>query len=187
LNKAPERIETARLVLQRPRAADADAVFRTYASDAEVTRYLAWPRHVSLDQTRAFVSFSDAEWTRWPAGPYLVFLPGGALVGGTGLSFEAPNRASTGYVFARDVWGLGYATEALHAMVDVAGGCGARSLYALCHVEHRPSAHVLEKCGFEREGVIRGYVEFPNLRPGEPCDVLKYSRELAPRPLSERK
>jgi len=187
LDKAPERIETARLVLQRPRATDVEAIFRTYASDAEVTRYLAWPRHVSLDQTRAFLSFSGAEWNRWPAGPYLVFLSDGPLVGGTGLSFEASDRASTGYVFARAAWGFGYATEALHAMVDVAAVCGVRSLYALCHVEHRPSAHVLEKCGFERESLLRRYAEFPNRRPGQPCDVLKYSRELAPRPPSERK
>jgi RimJ/RimL family protein N-acetyltransferase len=187
LDKAPERVETARLVLQRPRLADAEAIFRTYASDLEVTRYLGWPRHVSVEQTRAFLSFSDAEWSRWPAGPYLVFLADQTLIGSTGLAFEAPDCAVTGYVFAKSAWGRGYATEALHGMVDIAQACGARALYALCHVDHRPSAHVLEKCGFASEGIVRRYAEFPNLSPGVRSDVLKYSRALAPQTTSEGK
>ena len=174
--KAPERVETVRLILQRPRGDDVERIFRRYASDPVVTKYLSWPVHVSLTQTRAFVSFSDAEWRRWPAGPYLAFArDGGELLGGSGLAFETADRASTGYVLAHDAWGRGYATEALAAMVDVARDAGVRRLYAICHIDHRPSARVLEKCGFEREEVLRKFLEFPNL-PGGPADVLKYSR-----------
>ncbi len=174
--KAPERVETARLILRRPRLEDADEIFRRYASDADVTRYLSWPVHISRHQTRAFVSFSDDEWRKWPAGPYLVFARDGGLLGGTGLSFEASDCAATGYVLAKDAWGQGFATEALTAMVDAARAAGATLLYALCHIDHRPSAHVLEKCGFERQAVLRQFIEFPNLRTGKPSDVLKYSR-----------
>ena len=58
---APERIETARLILRRPRAADAPAIFSRYASDVEVTKYLAWRRHRQLSDTAAFLAFSDDE------------------------------------------------------------------------------------------------------------------------------
>lgn len=150
-----------------------------YASDPEVTRYLSWPVHLSLEQTRAFLVFSDDEWSKWPAGPYLVFSrQDGRLLGGTGLSFETRDRAATGYVFARDAWGRGYATEALDAMIDVARVIGVRRLYALCHVDHRPSARVLEKCGFDRERTLRQFVEFPNLSAGVRADVLCYVRQL---------
>ena len=84
-------------------------------------------------------------------------------------------RASTGYVLSRDAWGKGYATEALQAMVGVARSVGIRRLYAICHIEHRASWRVLEKCGFLREGVLHQYVEFPNLRPGELSDVFCYA------------
>ena len=178
LRRAPERVDTARLVLQRPRAVDVPEIFRRYAGDLEATRYLSWPVHVSEAQTRGFLAFSDDEWRRWPAGPYLVFARDGGLLGGTGLSFETPDCAATGYVFAKDAWGLGYATESLQAMVDVARAVGVRLLYAVCHVDHRPSAHVLEKCGFERTAVLQRSVEFPNLAPGTLCDVFKYSRSL---------
>jgi RimJ/RimL family protein N-acetyltransferase len=176
MNKV-ERTLTARLVLRRPRAADAEDVFSRYSSDSEVTRFLGWPRHSSLGETLAFFKFSDAEWRRWPAGPYLIECrQSGRLLGGTGLAFETPFRAATGYVLARDAWGRGYATEALRAMVSVAGEVGLRRLYALCHPDHPASSRVLEKCGFTREALLRRHSEFPNLRPGEPSDVLCYAR-----------
>lgn len=178
--KAPETIETPRLVLRRPRTDDAEAIFVRYASDPEVTRFVGWPVHTSLDHTRAFLAFSDAEWERWPAGPYLVHArAGGALLGGTGLAFETPQRAMTGYVFGRDAWGQGYATESLRAMVDLAPRCGVQRLYAVCHTQHAASSRVLEKCGFACEGVLRRYAEFPNLTAGVPADVLCYALTFA--------
>jgi [ribosomal protein S5]-alanine N-acetyltransferase len=174
--KGSERVETERLLLRRPRADDAEAVFSRYASDAEVTRWLGWPRHANVAATRAFLEFSDAEWVQWPAGPYLVTSrESGALLGGTGLGFETRYRAATGYVFAKDAWGLGYATEALRAMVDLAHGVGVVRLYAMCHVEHDPSRRVLEKCGFAREGVLRRHTVFPNLGRAAPSDVFSYA------------
>ncbi len=175
----PERIETARLVLRRPHPTDADAIFARYAGDPEVTRFLSWPTHRSLDDTLAFLEFSDAEWARWPAGPYLIeSRADGLLLGSTGLAFETAYRAATGYVLARDAWGMGYATEALGAMVALARGLGVRRLYALCHPDHAASWRVLEKCGFLREGVLRRYAEFPSLRPGQPEDSLCYAQVL---------
>ena len=177
LTRAPERIETARLELRRPHAGDADVIFETYASDPEVTRYVGFPRHQRVEDTRAFLVWSDAQWTTWPAGPYLIRLRAtGEVVGSSGLSFETPQRAATGYVLGRTAWGQGYATEALAAMVEVARDCGVRRLYAVCHYAHRASARVLEKGGFALEGTLRRYAEFPNLSPGEPVDVLSYSR-----------
>ena len=171
--KAKERVETERLVLRRPRPEDAEAIFARYASDAEVTRLLSFSRHRSIVDTRTFLEWSEAEWTRWPAGPYLVeSRESGTLVGSTGLSFETPRRAATGYVFARDAWGRGYASEALRQVVATARESGVLRLYALCHAENPASLRVLEKCGFACEGTLRRYAEFPNLRPGEPLDVL---------------
>jgi ribosomal-protein-alanine N-acetyltransferase len=176
MSSAPDALETARLSLRRPRAADADAIFMRFASDADVTRFVGWPRHRTVDDTRGFLQFSDAEWAKSPAGPYLIFArDDGRLLGSTGLMFETPYRAATGYVLARDEWGRGYATEALEAMIDLARTTGVRRLFALCHSAHAASARVLEKCNFAREGVLRGYAEFPNLMPIEPQDVLCYA------------
>jgi RimJ/RimL family protein N-acetyltransferase len=88
---------------------------------------------------------------------------------------ESADRAATGYVFARDAWGKGYATESLRAMIALAAEFKVVRLYALCHVDHQASWHVLEKCGFKREGVLPRHSMFPNLA-SEPLDVLSYAR-----------
>jgi RimJ/RimL family protein N-acetyltransferase len=175
-----ETLETARLVLRRPVASDAHAIFAGYASDPEVTKYLSWPRHLAIVETHMFLQFSDAEWSKWPAGPLLVFSRAdGTLLGGSGLAFEAPYRATTGYVLGRDHWGKGYATEALGAIVGLARSLGVQRLSAICHADHRASWRVMEKCGFEREALLRRHTVFPNLSE-EPADVLQYVQILQP-------
>ncbi len=181
--KASETILTKRLLLRRPKQSDAQAVFHRYASDRDVTRYLSWPTHRSVADTLAFLAMSDEEWRRWPAGPYLVLARRAnghaeAVVGSTGLFYKSATRAVTGYVFAKDAWGQGYATESLQAMVNVALQTGVERLEAICHAEHLPSAHVLEKCGFTREEVRREHFVFPNLRPQKKSDVFSYVRSF---------
>jgi [ribosomal protein S5]-alanine N-acetyltransferase len=177
--RAPETLATERLLLRRPRAEDAPAIFARYASDPDVTRLVGWPRHASVDDTRGFLQFDAAMWTAGPAGAYLIeSRADGALLGSTGYLFETPYRAMTGYVLAKDAWGRGYATEALAAMVAAAPPLGVRRLFAVCHHGHRASARVLEKGGFSLEGVLRRYAIFPNLDPREPQDVLCYGLAL---------
>lgn len=173
--KAPARIETTRLTLLRPQVSDASAIFERYASDPDVTRYLGWPRHQSIADTEAFLRFSAQEWERWPAGPYVIRSREGQLLGSTGLGFETPHQAMTGYVFAKDAWGKGYATEVLRAITDIGRGIGVARLYALCHPEHRPSQRVLEKCGFARDDTGTRLAEFPNLAPGVQQGALCYA------------
>jgi ribosomal-protein-alanine N-acetyltransferase len=176
-----EIVETERLVLRRPRVSDEPAIFARYASDPEVTRYMAWPTHTSLDDTHAFLRLSDDVWARWPlAGPYLVFARDGVtLLGSAGIVNDDAVRAQIGYILARDAWGRGYATEALLASVEAARAAGVRRLEAGVHVDHQASCRVLEKGGFTREGVRPGRsTDFPNLPPGATRDAALYTLAL---------
>ncbi len=170
-----DSLTTDRLFLRRPVAGDAEAIFERYASDPEVTRYLAWPTHRSVADTEAFLAFSDAEWARWPAGPFLIFSEADhQLLGSTGLGFEDLHLASTGYVLARSAWGQGYATEVTHVMVELAAALGVARLQATCHHAHTASRRVLEKTGFVSEGILRAHTVFPNLSE-TPQDVRVYA------------
>ena len=50
-----------------------------------------------------------------------------------------------------------------------------RRVWAVCDIDNRASARVLEKIGFEQEGVLRRWITHPNVGP-EPRDALCYSR-----------
>jgi len=172
----PEKIETPRLILRKPELIDALDVFNVYASDAEAVTYMSWPRHTELAHSTQFVQFGVDQWAQNQCGPYLIFeKDSGVLMGSTGLEAETQFRATTGYILSKNQWGKGYATETLRAIVDVARLAQFQRLYAYCHYQHRNSAHVMEKCGFEYEGLMRNHIEFPNLTPGSAADVTLYA------------
>jgi ribosomal-protein-alanine N-acetyltransferase len=173
--KAPIELKTKRLILRQPLMSDAGEIFERYASVAEVTKHLVWPRHRCVQDTEGFLRFSAQEWERWPAGPYLILLrAGGQVLGSTGFGFQTTEEAITGYVLARDAWGKGFATEALKAMVELSSQLGLRRLSAACHPENGPSIRVLEKCGFVRENVPDPMVEFANLSAGVRQEAFHY-------------
>lgn len=177
--RAPEVIETQRLILRRPVASDAEDAFERYASDPDVTEYLAWPTHTTPEDSLRFIEFSDGAWNSSPGGPYLIELRAtGMLLGSAGFAFEGQRSASVGYVLAKDAWGHGYATEALRALLEIAAKMGISRLRAYCHSAHRATTRVLEKCDFAVEARHVRHTIFPNLGTNEPQDVLCYVAEL---------
>ena len=63
-------IETERLLLRRFSKDDAEAMYRNWASDPEVTKYLTWPAHISVNVSRAVLedwaaSYSQENYYQW--------------------------------------------------------------------------------------------------------------------------
>ena len=58
----PETIDSARLSLKRARPEHAQAIFNTYATDAEVTRFLTWQPHSDVGETTEFLTAVSAAW-----------------------------------------------------------------------------------------------------------------------------
>jgi RimJ/RimL family protein N-acetyltransferase len=170
-----EPIYTSRLVLRLPRPDDASVIFRRYAADREVVRYLGWRPHANAEQTRAFVRNCVEAWEgvrerAWVIGR----LRDDSPIGMISLRMEG-HRSEVSFVVSRAYWGRGYATEALRPVVDAA--FGVRGIYrvgATCDVANAAAARVMEKAGMTREGVLRRYGLFPNA-DDEPRDVYCYS------------
>ena len=53
--KPPDTFATARLVARKPRVEDAAAVFASYASNPEVTRYLSWKPYDRVEPLAEFL------------------------------------------------------------------------------------------------------------------------------------
>ncbi len=175
-NNIPEKMETERLTLRRPRIGDAQYVFERWANDSDVVTYMSWPRHESLETTEQVVESWVEEWEGSSGGAFIITdRRSGLILGSTGFELVNPMVASTGYVLAKNEWSKGYATEALRTIVALVESCGVQRLFAYCHYEHRNSARVMEKCDFVFEERLKNYMEFPNLSPGEVIDALLYA------------
>jgi RimJ/RimL family protein N-acetyltransferase len=154
---------------------DAEAIFTQYAQDAEVTTYLLWRPHETIETVRDFLRRCLAAREQGTTVPWAITRTSdGRLLGMIELRLEA-SRAELGYVLARPFWGQGYATEAVRAVVDLALAHPAiYRVWAVCDVEHHASARVLEKAGMQREGVLRRWSLHPNISD-VPRDCLCYA------------
>ena len=151
-------IETPRLLLRAFQPGDLNDIFE-YASDPEVTRHVRFVTHKSPDDTRAFLKTMEENSQAGSSVVWAITLRGGGkVIGSVGFVAWAPahRRAELGYALNRHYWNQGYASEAVAALV--AHGFSALDLNrieAFVSPAHQPSQRVLEKCGFQLEGMLR--------------------------------
>lgn len=175
MDRAP--IELDRLILRPPAEADAPAIYRNWASDPEVTRYLVWAPHSSVEDTLAFVRFVEGSWRNGSEHTWLIChrIDGGPI-GSISLR-KAGTRAGLGYALARAQWGQGLMVEAARKVVALALADPAiREVGAFCDVENTASARVLEKLGMTRQELLKRWLVHPTISP-EPRDCYFYALE----------
>lgn len=151
-------IETERLILRRLTVMDAGDMY-AYSSDEVVPQYLTWEVHPSEEYTRRYLAYLEG---RYAIGEFfdwaVVEKASGRMVGTCGFTrfHYEHDVAEVGYVLSRDVWGRGYAPEALRAVITF----GFERL-SLRRIEARymdgnfRSRRVAEKCGMTHEGYLR--------------------------------
>ncbi len=155
---------TERLRLRRSVLDDAEAI-ATYRSNPVVSRYQGWDR-TDADSIRADLAMMAS---RAPGEPGWVQFTvevreTGALIGDVGLSpADEPDVVKIGYTIAPEYQGLGYATEAVNALIAYAfDSLGADVVRAYASALNLPSHRVAERVGMrlvERfEGVHDGHV-----------------------------
>jgi len=103
----------------------------------------------------------------------------GRVVGRTGLKRHAdwtldPENTECGWLYVREVWGRGYATEAAREVVRFGlETLGRPELISIAHPANAPSHRVMEKVGLTRAGSRHW--------PERGIDVVWYSRRHEPR------
>lgn len=170
----PEIFRTQRLILRPPVPADADDIFRVYAQDREITRFLSWEAQTDLrnvrigTQQRIARHHAEQEFS-W----CITMVDTGALMGMLTIQ-PAGFFRECGFVLGRPFWNQGFMTEAL---CNVASWAMTHPeplrFWACCDVQHHASARVLEKSGFVRNNVLRSWVVHP-AQGSEPRDCYYY-------------
>lgn len=173
----PDKFETDRYILRRVTADDAKAIFDSYATDAEVTRFLGWKPHTSAIDTAAFLQAAASEWDQSKGFPVVAFTrqqPDELI--GMFHPHLIGHRVSYGYVLRASAWGKGCASEVMTWLVDHALSHPAIfRVEAFCDIDNRASARVMEKAGMIREGILRRYFRHPNISDN-PRDCVIYSK-----------
>ncbi|MBE5789900.1 MAG: GNAT family N-acetyltransferase [Clostridiales bacterium] len=168
------RLETPDLILRTALRKDAEDVF-CYAADPEVARYVLWDPHTSVGESRAYIRYLRRLYREGMPSSWMLELKStGRVIGSMGFVwYSSLNRsAELGYSLARPCWNHGLATQALSAVVRSAfDNLPVHRLEAQHDLRNPASGRVLEKCGFTREGVLRGRV----FNKGEMVDTVLWS------------
>lgn len=159
-HKGTKRIETERLILRRAVTDDAQAMYDNWASDDEVTKYLTWPTHESVEITKMVVDswVKDYEldnYYQWVIELKEIGQPIGSIsvVG----QKEKTCAAEIGYCMGRRWWHQGIMSEALKAVMDyLFGEVGMNRIEARHDPNNPHSGGVMRKCGMKYEGTLRG-------------------------------
>jgi RimJ/RimL family protein N-acetyltransferase len=142
---------TERLVLRPPHAEDVPDMARL-AHNRHIAGMLArMPHPYGEAEARSFVGMAAEG--RFGGCSYAVTIAEtGAFVGCAGLHPKEPGL-ELGYWIGEPYWGRGYASEAAHALVDVAfRATDIDVLHVACRVVNAASRRVIRKCGFRYAG-----------------------------------
>ena len=151
-------LTTPRLRLRPMRRDDAEALFLVFC-DAQAMRYWSSPPHGSplltaevIERAQmAFIAGDGIEWAITRVGD-------DAAVGKIGhwRWQRAHSRSEVGFIVRRDLWGQGFAAEALAAVVDWGfARLELHSVEAQLDAANVASQRTLERVGFRREGQLR--------------------------------
>ena len=144
-------LETARLRLRPRILADAEALHPAYA-DAELMRWWSSGPHDRIEQTRAHLAKEAPEWRCWA-----ITLKGDDRAIGFVAAGEKRqgNVSEIGYMLLRAHWGGGIAAEAVSGVIDRLFAEGQRRVFADTDPENAASRGLLERLGFQLEGILR--------------------------------
>ena len=147
------------MILRRYVNADAAAMYKNWASDQEVTRFLTWPTHPNQEVSGRVIEdwvnqYSDDSYYHWaitlkdngeePIGDIAV----------VSLK-ENVSMAHVGYCIGRNWWHQGITSEALKAVMEFLFDVVDVNRIEARHDPRNPnSGKVMEKCGMKYEGTL---------------------------------
>ena len=166
-------LETKRLALRAPRLEDAKTV-ATLANDrriAENTARIPHPyKKADAETFIAGVNKASGE------AMFLITLRDKTVIGACGI-INQEQTPELGYWLGVPYWGNGFATEALHAVIDYAfTDLAHEALRAGARVTNPASRRMLEKCGFQWTGA--GLLRIRAISSSAPIDRFRLDRGL---------
>lgn len=118
-----EELNTEHLRLRKLRTSDATCYYNRLGSNREVTRYMLWQPHKSLQESRESIDKVLNGYALGNTYTWAIVLPeNDTIIGRIDLLRidESQSSCSFAYMIGREFWGRGYGTESLKAVLAFA-------------------------------------------------------------------
>ena len=153
-------LKTDRLILRKFKLNDAEAMYKNWASDEEVTKFLMWKPHSSGEETKKILKdwinhYSEENYYNWA----IVLKENADEPIGNIAVVNMNEETSTmhiGYCIGRKWWHKGITSEALKAVMDfLFDEVNANRIESRHDPRNPHSGGVMKKCGMKYEGTLR--------------------------------
>jgi [ribosomal protein S5]-alanine N-acetyltransferase len=158
-HKGTITLETNRLILRRFNISDAEAMYKNWAGDDEVTKFLTWTSHNSIEKSKSYITSLMNNYQKSDIYDWGIELKEiGQVIGSIGVvrCNEEIGSVHIGYCIGKQWWNKGITSEAFSAVI--------RYLFKEVYVNRIESRHdprnensgkVMKKCGLQYEGTLR--------------------------------
>lgn len=157
-------LQTKRLVLRPFEEGDHEMMYKNWASDEQVTRYLLWHPHKDPEETKKTIAswikrYRKKNYYQWG----LLERSSGELIGsvtlfapGRGFILTRKYKSEIGYCLGRPWWGEGLAYEAVGAVLEFAFlEMEALKVYARHDHRNPASGRLLMRLGMDHVKLVR--------------------------------
>ena len=154
-----QTIETERLILRKYKDGEEQFIYKNWASDDEVTKYLTWQSHKDISVSKEWIEFLKSNYDRKDFYEWTIVLkeidePIGSI-SVVDLK-ENINAVHIGYCIGRKWWHQGITSEALSALIDFFfDKVGVDRIESRHDPRNVNSGKVMQKCGMKYEGTMR--------------------------------
>lgn len=158
-NKGTKRLETERLVLRKFTMDDAIFAYQNWMSDEEVTKYLSWSKHDTIEVTKVILdswirNYHKEDFYQW----VIVLKETNEPIGSMSVvsQNEKTQMVHVGYCIGKSWWNQGFTSEALETVIRFFfNEVGVNRLESLHDTNNPNSGKVMLRCGLKFEGLLR--------------------------------
>lgn len=158
-HKGTITIETERLILRRFNKNDAPAMFNNWAGDSEVTKFLQWKPHESVEESETILAewipqYENNDYYVWAIVPKDLGEPIGSIA--VVDMDERSEKVHIGYCIGKNRWHQGIVSEAFAGIIPFLFNEVNVNRIESRHDPRNPnSGKVMLKCGLKYEGTLR--------------------------------
>ncbi len=151
---------TKRLILRKITLDDASSMFNNWASDDEVSKYLTWPTHKTIDDSKCIISLWVDSYKNKNFYNWVIYLKEiDDVIGNVSIMNinEELKQGELGYCIAKKYWGQGIMKEAAFKIMEYLFlECGFHEIIAKHDINNTQSKRVMEKLNMKYVKTIKG-------------------------------
>ena len=158
-HKGTQDLKTKRLLLRKYSMSDAEQMFKNYATDSEVTRFLNWDPYNNVDEVKLFLKEVIKEYDKLDHYNWAIEFNGDMIGSISAYSLnDKDSVCEIGYCLGRAYWNQGIMSEALDAVLKyLFQEVNMHRIMAKHDVDNPASGKVMQKCNMTYEGTFRKF------------------------------